>query len=149
MVNDYQLSLAIGKEGQNARLAARLTGWKIDIKSKADFDNMSQEEIDQILELNEDNEESIIIDEDLKENPDLLTEKEASEDEQLIEEASDDLNDEEIDGVKSETLDQLYDGEDTLSNQVDVKENEFDEVYEDESDLIPHKEEDKADEDFK
>lgn len=35
-VPDYQLSLAIGKEGQNARLAARLTGWKIDIHSDAD-----------------------------------------------------------------------------------------------------------------
>ena len=35
-VPDYQLSLAIGKEGQNARLAARLTGWKIDIRSDAD-----------------------------------------------------------------------------------------------------------------
>ncbi|GAA4047640.1 transcription termination factor NusA [Nonomuraea soli] len=34
-VPDYQLSLAIGKEGQNARLAARLTGWKIDIRSDA------------------------------------------------------------------------------------------------------------------
>ena len=34
IVPDNQLSLAIGKEGQNARLAARLTGWKIDIKSK-------------------------------------------------------------------------------------------------------------------
>jgi transcription termination/antitermination protein NusA len=32
IVPDYQLSLAIGKEGQNARLAARLTGWKIDIQ---------------------------------------------------------------------------------------------------------------------
>ena len=32
IVPDYQLSLAIGKEGQNARLAARLTGWRIDIK---------------------------------------------------------------------------------------------------------------------
>ena len=32
--SDYQLSLAIGKEGQNARLAARLTGYKIDIKSE-------------------------------------------------------------------------------------------------------------------
>ncbi len=30
---DFQLSLAIGKEGQNARLAARLTGWRIDIRS--------------------------------------------------------------------------------------------------------------------
>ncbi len=37
-VPDYQLSLAIGKEGQNARLAARLTGWKIDIHSDADTD---------------------------------------------------------------------------------------------------------------
>jgi N utilization substance protein A len=35
MVPDYQLSLAIGKEGQNARLAARLTGWRIDIKSES------------------------------------------------------------------------------------------------------------------
>ncbi len=34
VVNDFQLSLAIGKEGQNARLAARLTGWRIDIKSE-------------------------------------------------------------------------------------------------------------------
>ncbi|KQR98821.1 transcription elongation factor NusA [Williamsia sp. Leaf354] len=36
VVPDYQLSLAIGKEGQNARLAARLTGWRIDIRSDAE-----------------------------------------------------------------------------------------------------------------
>ena len=36
VVADYQLSLAIGKEGQNARLAARLTGWRIDIRSDAE-----------------------------------------------------------------------------------------------------------------
>ena len=35
IVNDYQLSLAIGREGQNARLAGRLTGWEIQIKSEA------------------------------------------------------------------------------------------------------------------
>lgn len=35
VVPDYQLSLAIGKEGQNARLAAKLTAWKIDIKSES------------------------------------------------------------------------------------------------------------------
>lgn len=34
IVPDYQLSLAIGKAGQNARLAAKLTSWKIDIKSE-------------------------------------------------------------------------------------------------------------------
>jgi N utilization substance protein A len=37
IVPDDQLSLAIGREGQNARLAARLTGWRIDIKSETDF----------------------------------------------------------------------------------------------------------------
>ena len=73
VVNDYQLSLAIGKEGQNARLAARLTSWKIDIKSKEDFDTMSQEDIDQILGLVDDEEESseskeeALADEDLEE----------------------------------------------------------------------------------
>ncbi len=38
VVSDYQLSLAIGKEGQNARLAARLTGWRIDIKSETQLE---------------------------------------------------------------------------------------------------------------
>ena len=35
VVPDNQLSLAIGKDGQNARLSAKLTGWKIDIKSES------------------------------------------------------------------------------------------------------------------
>ncbi|WFD11718.1 transcription termination factor NusA [Tepidibacter hydrothermalis] len=39
IVPDYQLSLAIGKEGQNARLAAKLTNWKIDIKSESQANN--------------------------------------------------------------------------------------------------------------
>ena len=55
IVPDYQLSLAIGREGQNARLAARLTGFKIDIKSESqakelgllDFDMYSDEEYDE------------------------------------------------------------------------------------------------------
>ena len=37
VVPDDQLSLAIGREGQNARLAARLTGWRIDIRSETEF----------------------------------------------------------------------------------------------------------------
>ena len=37
IVPNYQLSLAIGKEGQNARLAVKLTGWKIDIKSASEM----------------------------------------------------------------------------------------------------------------
>ena len=38
VVPDYQLSLAIGREGQNVRLAARLTGWRLDIASEAEAD---------------------------------------------------------------------------------------------------------------
>ncbi|MCQ2552151.1 MAG: transcription termination factor NusA [Clostridia bacterium] len=46
VVPDYQLSLAIGKEGQNVRLAARLCGWKIDIKSHTKFEEMEETETD-------------------------------------------------------------------------------------------------------
>jgi transcription termination/antitermination protein NusA len=42
LVPDNQLSLAIGKEGQNVRLAARLTGWKIDIKDSAKYDALQE-----------------------------------------------------------------------------------------------------------
>ena len=51
VVTDYQLSLAIGKEGQNARLAARLTGFKIDIKSET-----QAREIEGWLDVDEDDE---------------------------------------------------------------------------------------------
>ena len=44
IVPDDQLSLAIGREGQNARLAARLTGWRIDIKSETEFATEEQDE---------------------------------------------------------------------------------------------------------
>ena len=43
IVPDYQLSLAIGKEGQNARLAAKLTGYKIDIKSESQAAELEEE----------------------------------------------------------------------------------------------------------
>lgn len=57
VVPDYQLSLAIGKEGQNARLAAKLTGWKIDIKSETQAEEAKAlailEEEAKVLELQE------------------------------------------------------------------------------------------------
>lgn len=78
VVNEDQLSLAIGKEGQNARLAARLTGWKIDIKSNVEFESLSQDDIDEILGLNEEVEEvaleettEVSEDLDLEENSDF------------------------------------------------------------------------------
>jgi len=43
VVPDDQLSLAIGREGQNARLAARLTGWRVDIKSETEFSSEETE----------------------------------------------------------------------------------------------------------
>src|SRR6476619_1220496 len=43
IVPDDQLSLAIGRDGQNARLAARLTGWRVDIKSETEFSQEEQE----------------------------------------------------------------------------------------------------------
>lgn len=147
VVNDQQLSLAIGKEGQNARLAARLTGWKIDIKSKEDFDMMTDEEIDEILGLNQESEE-IMIDEELVENPDEITDQMASEDRQIIDQASDELADEEVEDITSETLEELYDEEnDSLTSQIDVDENQLEDVYTDESDLVPHRESDDEDED--
>lgn len=45
VVPDFQLSLAIGKEGQNARLAAKLTGWKIDIKSESQLKNQLEAQL--------------------------------------------------------------------------------------------------------
>ncbi|MEE1313941.1 MAG: transcription termination factor NusA [Lachnospiraceae bacterium] len=66
VVPDYQLSLAIGKEGQNARLAARLTGFKIDIKSESqaseEDDNFDVNETDELIELNE--ADDIVLDEE-------------------------------------------------------------------------------------
>ncbi|MCL2781695.1 MAG: transcription termination/antitermination protein NusA, partial [Actinomycetia bacterium] len=43
-VADFQLSLAIGREGQNARLAARLTGWRIDIHADTESDGTAARE---------------------------------------------------------------------------------------------------------
>ena len=58
IVPDDQLSLAIGKSGQNARLAAKLVKWKIDIKSESQFReileyNAKQEENEEVEEVNE------------------------------------------------------------------------------------------------
>ncbi|MBP2031666.1 N utilization substance protein A [Clostridium algifaecis] len=57
VVDDDQLSLAIGKEGQNVRLAAKLTGWKIDIKSRSQADDLEEvsEKIEDIQSEDSDN----------------------------------------------------------------------------------------------
>ena len=88
VVPDYQLSLAIGKEGQNARLAARLTGFKIDIKSETqareagDFDYVEEEEYEEEDNYDESaaEEETISAEEDFDEN-DVETAEEAGDEE--------------------------------------------------------------------
>lgn len=106
VVNEDQLSLAIGKEGQNARLAARLTGWKIDIKSNVEFESLSQDDIDEILGLNEEVEEVALeetteVSEDLDleensdfdENDDHVSEEIGEIEEDLQDDSQDDLED--------------------------------------------------------
>jgi len=57
VVNDQQLSIAIGKKGQNVRLAMKLTGWDIDIISETEYNKMRKGEIEmQLGELREENE---------------------------------------------------------------------------------------------
>lgn len=63
LVPDDQLSLAIGKEGQNVRLAARLTGWKIDIKDTAKYE--------EVMDSPEENEDEESLDEEFLEEPEL------------------------------------------------------------------------------
>ena len=55
IVPDNQLSLAIGKEGQNARLAAKLTGWKIDIKSQSQMEALAEEQAGEEADAGEEN----------------------------------------------------------------------------------------------
>lgn len=57
VVPDFQLSLAIGKEGQNVRLAARVSGWKIDIKSESQYQESHEDdyEYDDEIEYEDDN----------------------------------------------------------------------------------------------
>ena len=120
VVEDDQLSLAIGKEGQNARLAARLTGWKIDIKSKLEFDNLSQDDIDEILAKNEE-------------------EKPSEDSEKITEELIDtDSIDEEATG---EVVDSVEDNEESEEIEEDIeKEEAVDEGVEEIS--LEHTEED-------
>lgn len=83
VVPDYQLSLAIGKEGQNARLAARLTGFKIDIKSETqaresgEFDFLSYDEDEEYYEDDEYYEDEEYYDEEPVENEEVSPESES------------------------------------------------------------------------
>lgn len=77
IVPDYQLSLAIGKEGQNARLAAKLTGYKIDIKSESQAAALAKKELEmqeEILDELDDYDEEMEISEGEEDQEELETE---------------------------------------------------------------------------
>ena len=115
VVDDSQLSLAIGKEGQNARLAARLTGWKIDIKSELEFDRLSQEEIDDILGLND--EEEIIENNDEASDESLAESAADAEEDIVTEEANIDLEESDEDEADDEDfLENLDQADESLKN---------------------------------
>lgn len=96
VVPDYQLSLAIGKEGQNVRLAAKLTNWKIDIKSVSQFEeyleseNMTEDELYAKLGY-EDDEDENVVDEEIEFHDEAAAEDIDEEDEMDLEEAEDNL----------------------------------------------------------
>ena len=69
IVPDDQLSLAIGKSGQNARLAAKLTNWKIDIKSKSQFQEMLAQLQEENPEAEENEEVNEVVEEVQEEKP--------------------------------------------------------------------------------
>lgn len=99
IVPDFQLSLAIGKEGQNARLAARLTNWKIDIKPESDFSEEDERLLLEKLEI--DNLAAENAADDIEED---LLEGEFS-DEEINFEADDSLNN---DFVEDESDEEMY-----------------------------------------
>ena len=94
VVPDFQLSLAIGKQGQNARLAAKLTGWKIDIVKESEFGE-EQEETEKVGEVEEVEEDSEFQEADQAEleqsaeNKDDLKKAEAEDKEKVAEEVED------------------------------------------------------------
>ena len=103
VVPDFQLSLAIGKEGQNVRLAARVSGWKIDIKSEsqygdvADDDFLENDDLNYVEDLEHENED---INHD--EFDDSETYDDSCEDEEYIEE-SEELEESEASEESEET----------------------------------------------
>ena len=126
VVPDYQLSLAIGKEGQNARLAAKLTNWKIDIKSESQFAEYLEEEgltkeelrenfalesnLDEFLEESDDSEEEEKLIDDSDDSFDQNTEEPIDETEERTEDFLD------IEESETEESDDKADPDDELEN---------------------------------
>ena len=86
VVPDYQLSLAIGKEGQNARLAARLTGFKIDIKNETQAREFAEME-DEIVEFAEEDDDIDVIENAAEDTTDVVEDVEETDTAEEVEAA--------------------------------------------------------------
>ena len=104
VVPDYQLSLAIGKEGQNARLAARLTGFKIDIKSET-----QARESGELYDYDDEYEDDEYYGEE-ENGQETVSEQEAEVTEEASEEAENTEADEQAE-VSAESGEEEYEGE--------------------------------------
>ena len=132
IVPDFQLSLAIGKEGQNARLAAKLTGWKIDIKSESQLRTHIEQ---QLLNYNTDFQQSSsqshedqLVNNLFLENPDVSGEDYKTEEYKAVEESIflDNINNDAE--VLSE--DENYEEPDTSEEVEDIEDVDIVEVVE-------------------
>ena len=103
VVPDNQLSLAIGRQGQNARLAAKLTGWKIDIKSQSQImeEEMNKEDSDEDAE-----------DDFVTEDFDAELDTETSDDIEDTEESEDDMEDIDTEDEATEAEQETFEEED-------------------------------------
>ena len=93
VVPDYQLSLAIGKEGQNVRLAARLTGFKIDIKNETQAREFAEME-DEIVEFAEEDDDIDVTENAAEDTTDVVEdveETDTAEEVEAVEETAEDV----------------------------------------------------------
>ncbi len=139
IVPDNQLSLAIGKKGQNARLAVHLTGWKIDIKSVTEandegivYGQNKQINDELVKEMIDEKEDTTIFEEFFEEAKEIIEEikedfKEIKED--IKEEFNEffDNDDEDFDDQDNEDYDEDYDYDPKYDEEIDY--DEFDKYY--------------------
>lgn len=133
VVPDYQLSLAIGKRGQNVRLAAKLTGYKIDIKSESDMEDLQEEaaeyEQEDFFDALNEGEESAEqeVDQLEQKNEDFIAEEDVTD----VEDIQDvDVTDAEKSDVLADEVSPELDDPDTPYEQGDVAPEEMEDLVE-------------------
>lgn len=131
IVPDYQLSLAIGKSGQNVRLAAKLCGWKIDIKSHTQYFGDDEEEIEEselVEELEPLEEEEAIEETETVEETEEVEEAETVEETEEVEESEEpEAVEETEEGEESEepeAVEETEEGEEAEDSETETEQKE-------------------------